>query len=55
MELGPTDDKVFGRENSKQANGSVGLLIRDVIGKEASYTQAVILTLIPFRNENLTF
>jgi inosine/xanthosine triphosphatase len=55
MELGPADDKVFGRENSKQANGSVGLLTGDVIGREASYAQAVILALIPFRNENLTF
>jgi inosine/xanthosine triphosphatase len=55
MELGPADDVVFGRVNSKQSNGSVGLLTGDVIGREAYYVQAVILALIPFKNEQLTF
>lgn len=55
MELGHADDVVFGRSNSKQANGSVGLLTGDVIGREAYYVQAVILALIPFRNQTLTF
>lgn len=54
-ELGLADDVVFGRSNSKQRNGSVGLLTGDVIGREAYYAQAVILALIPFKNGNLTF
>ncbi len=55
MELGHADDIVFGRSNSKQQNGSVGLLTGDVIDRTAYYLQAVILALIPFRNTGLTF
>lgn len=49
MELGEADDRVFGRENSKQANGSVGLLTGDVIDRTAYYAHAVVLALIPFK------
>jgi inosine/xanthosine triphosphatase len=52
-ELGEADDIVFKRENSKQSNGSVGLLTGDVIDRTAYYTDAVILSLIPFKNKNL--
>ncbi len=55
MELGHADDVVFGRANSKQQNGSVGLLTGDVVDRAAYYEQAVILALIPFRNPALTF
>ena len=55
MELGHADDLVFGRTNSKQHSGSVGLLTDDVIDRFAYYVQAVILALIPFKNTNLTF
>ncbi|KUJ13069.1 NTPase [Mollisia scopiformis] len=55
MELGHADDAVFGRSNSKQANGSVGLLTGDVIGREVYYMQAVVLALIPFKNATLKF
>lgn len=55
IELGHADDVVFGRSNSKQQNGSVGLLTRDVINRAGYYHQAVVLALIPFRNSNLTF
>ena len=55
VELGLADDTVFGRSNSKQSSGSVGLLTGDVIGREAYYVQAVILALIPFKNWTLTF
>jgi len=55
MELGHADDLVFGRTNSKQSSGSVGLLTDDVIDRFAYYVQAVILALIPFKNANLTF
>ncbi len=55
VELGHADDQVFGRSNSKQKNGSVGLLTGDVVDRTAYYVQAVILALIPFRNTTLTF
>jgi inosine/xanthosine triphosphatase len=56
MELGHADDVVFGRSNSKQANGNVGLLLTgDVITRETYYVPAVIFALIPFKNETLTF
>lgn len=52
-ELGTADDLVFGRRNSKQENGAVGLLTRDVIDRRSFYTQAVILALIPMANPEL--
>ncbi len=52
-ELGEADDIVFGRANSKQENGAVGLLTGDVIDRTSYYVQAVILALIPFRNPAL--
>ncbi|GAB1316995.1 hypothetical protein MFIFM68171_07205 [Madurella fahalii] len=55
LELGEADDVVFGGNNSKQKNGSVGLLTGDVIDRTAYYVQAVILALIPFKNRGLTF
>ncbi|PKS08459.1 hypothetical protein jhhlp_004842 [Lomentospora prolificans] len=55
MELGHADDIVFGRSNSKQKTGSVGLLTDDVIDRTGYYIQAVILALIPFKNPTLTF
>ena len=53
VELGEADDRVFGRSNSKQENGAVGILTGDVIDRTALYEQAVILALIPFKNELL--
>lgn len=55
MELGHADDQVFGRVNSKQESGSVGLLTDNVVDRAGFYTQAMILALIPFKNEGLTF
>lgn len=55
MELGHADDAVFGRSNSKQKNGAVGLLTKDVIDREMYYEHAVILAMIPFQWENLYF
>jgi inosine/xanthosine triphosphatase len=52
-ELGEADDIVFGRSNSKQENGAVGLLTGDVIDRAAFYVQAVILALIPIKNISL--
>ncbi|MFZ4816250.1 MAG: inosine/xanthosine triphosphatase, partial [Phototrophicaceae bacterium] len=55
LELGDADDIVFGQSNSKQQNGSVGLLTGDVLTRETYYTEALILALIPFKNPTLTF
>ncbi len=52
-ELGEADDIVFGRSNSKQANGAIGILTGDVIDRTQLYEQAVILALIPFKNPQL--
>jgi non-canonical (house-cleaning) NTP pyrophosphatase len=50
MELGHADDVVFGRSNSKQESGAVGLLTRDMISRTSYYTEALTLALIPFIN-----
>ena len=52
-ELGEADDIVFGRTNSKQDNGAVGLLTDDVIHRQHYYTHALILALIPFKKKDL--
>ncbi len=52
-ELGEADDIVFGRTNSKQANGAIGILTGDVIDRAQLYEQAVIFALIPFKNPEL--
>jgi inosine/xanthosine triphosphatase len=54
-ELGDADDIVFQRSNSKQANGSVGILTEDVMDRTDFYEHALILALIPFKNPSLTF
>lgn len=53
VELGLADDRVFGRQDSKQQNGSVGLLTGDVIDRTEYYAHAVILALIPLKNKSL--
>ena len=53
MELGEADDVVFGGNNSKQKNGSVGILTKDLITRTSFYDNSVILALIPFLNEDL--
>ena len=55
MELGHADDVVFKRDNSKQKNGSVGILTGDLIDRVTFYVPAVVLALIPFMNPKLTF
>ena len=55
VELGLADDRVFGREDSKRHNGSVGLLTHDVMDRTEYYAHAVVLALIPFLWPSLTF
>ena len=52
-ELGEADDIVFERKNSKESNGAVGILTRDVIDRMRFYSDAVVLALIPFKNKGL--
>jgi inosine/xanthosine triphosphatase len=54
-ELGDADDIVFGRANSKQQNGAIGILTGDAIDRTAYYADAVVLALVPFKNPSLTF
>jgi len=53
MELGDADDIIFNRKNSKQKNGAVGILTKDLIDREKYYTHAIIMALIPFNNLDL--
>lgn len=53
MELGEADDIVFGRSNSKQQGGAIGLLTNDVVTRTDSYEMAVVLALIPMVNPEL--
>ena len=52
-ELGEADDIVFKKNNSKQANGAIGILTGDVIDRTRLYEHAVILALVPFKNPGL--
>jgi inosine/xanthosine triphosphatase len=53
VELGEADDRVFGRSNSKQQNGAIGLLTDDAVDRVALYVPAVIFAFIPFKNPEL--
>ena len=53
VELGHADDMVFERTNSKQGNGAVGILTNGLIDRAAYYEPAVVLSLIPFLNQEL--
>jgi len=52
-ELGDADDIIFGRSNSKQENGAIGLLTGNVIDRTRLYEHAVVLALLPFKNVGL--
>lgn len=52
-ELGEADDIVFNRTNSKLDNGTIGILTDNVIDRTKYYLEAVVLSLIPFKNEHL--
>ena len=52
-ELGDADDIVFAKSNSKQQNGAVGLLTKDVISRKSLYLPAVQMAFIPFLNPEL--
>ena len=52
-ELGDADDIVFGRSNSKQQDGAVGILTGGALDRAGYYEQAVLLALIPLKNGRL--
>jgi inosine/xanthosine triphosphatase len=52
-ELGDADDIVFGKKNSKQQNGAIGILTSNVLTRTSAYIPAVIIALIPFKNPSL--
>ncbi len=53
MELGHADDIVFGRSNSKQQEGSIGLLTHGKFTRAQFYAPAVTMALIKFVNQEL--
>ncbi len=52
-ELGEADDIVFGRENSKQNEGAIGLLTKGAMDRQELYEHAVVLALVGLRNPEL--
>jgi len=52
-ELGDANDIVFDGHNSKQKNGAVGILTKDIIDRTDFYYVTLILSLIPFMNPEI--
>lgn len=48
-ELGVADDMYFNRTDSKQQDGTIGILTNQLIDRTAFYVHALILALIPFK------
>lgn len=48
LELGDVVDKLFNRQNSKQAEGHFGLMTRGVLNRTEEYTHAVVSALARF-------
>jgi len=48
IELGIADDRFFGRSNSKQQDGAIGILSDGVITRLDLYKPAVVFALLPF-------
>ncbi len=53
LELGAANDVVFGKPNSKQANGLIGLLTNDILTREGVFRDAVISALARFLHPEL--
>ncbi len=52
-ELGEANDLVFKTHNSKQKNGTVGVLTANILTRTKYYAEALVLALIPFKNPDL--
>lgn len=49
-ELGDANDRVFGRENSKQQEGAIGLLTGKVMDRTELYEHGMVLALAPLKS-----
>ena len=49
-ELGEANDRVFGRENSKQQEGAIGLLTDKILDRTELYEHGVLLALAPIKS-----
>lgn len=49
-ELGDANDIVFGRENSKQQEGAIGLLTGKIMDRTELYEHAMVLALVPIKS-----
>lgn len=52
-ELGTADDIVFKDKNSKQKQGAIGILTKNLLTRTSFYADTLIITLIPFMWEDL--
>ena len=52
-ELGHVNDEVFGRENSKQKEGAIGILSGGLIDRRQLYAHAAILAMVPIKQAKL--
>jgi inosine/xanthosine triphosphatase len=48
IELGLANDRVFGKHNSKQSSGAVGILTDGALNRTEYYAKAAMLALVPF-------
>lgn len=53
LELGDANDQFYNRKNSKQLNGSIGILTGDLYTRTTLYEQSVVFALIPFKNAEI--
>ena len=53
LELGEADDRFFGRENSKQNEGAIGLLSNGKLNRLRLYQQGVTFALLRFVNPEI--
>ncbi|CAM3810437.1 Non-canonical purine NTP phosphatase [Vibrio aerogenes CECT 7868] len=54
-ELGDVMDSLFHENNIKQKGGAIGLFTNQRLTRSSVYSQALILALVPFINQNLHF
>ncbi|WP_374758496.1 MULTISPECIES: inosine/xanthosine triphosphatase [Shewanella] len=52
-ELGHVMDRLFNTDNIKQKGGAIGLLTKGLATRESIYTQAIILAMAPFVNDEI--
>lgn len=52
-ELGEADDIVFGKTDSKQKEGAIGILTHGLVDRASLYEHAAIMAFIPLRNSAL--